>query len=245
MNNHKKVGEILETNDLTIFKEHPMNRDIRPNHIKNLIRSMKTKGWVKSSTVKVNKKFQIIDGHHRLVAAKSLGNISIRYEVINDADQNDIIEMNIGGVRWSPFDHIERYVKQGNKHYKHLHDFTKKYPMFNITEASMFCRNNFSGVDRETFEQGRFEVADMEKAHKWADQILQLKPYFKYYNRSIFVRAMMKIFSRKPEFEFKQFLRKVELRPSSIHLCGTVDSYIDMIEEIYNYRNAKKVNLRF
>jgi len=27
--------------------------------------------------------------------------------------------------------------------------------------------------------------------------------------------------------------------------CGTVDQYVEMIEDIYNFKRSKKVNLRF
>jgi hypothetical protein len=88
----------------------------------------------------------------------------------------------------------------------------------------------------------------MVKGEKWANHILELKPYFeKGFNKSIFVRAMIKIFSKKPQFKFEEFLHKVKLRPGMIHLCGSVELYLEMIEEIYNYkrRSDEKLNLRF
>jgi len=86
----------------------------------------------------------------------------------------------------------------------------------------------------------------MNVATVWAENLLSLKQYFpKGYNKAIFVRAMVKIFSKKSEFDFNQFLHKVELRPGMIHLCGSVELYIEMIEEIYNYKRRDKINLRF
>ena len=51
----------------------------------------------------------------------------------------------------------------------------------------------------------------------------------------------------KPEFKFEEFLHKVKLRPGMIHLCGSVELYLEMIEEIYNHhrRTQDKLNLRF
>jgi hypothetical protein len=105
-----------------------------------------------------------------------------------------------------------------------------------------------SGVKRDTFESGQYVVKSEKKGREWADNILQLKPYFeKYYNKSIFVRAMIKIMSNKKQFKFDEFLHKVKLRPTKLVPCGTVEQYVEMIEDIYNYRRREeeKLNLRF
>jgi hypothetical protein len=88
----------------------------------------------------------------------------------------------------------------------------------------------------------------MKKAYEWAHHLMSLKSYFeKGYNKSIFVRAMIRVFLNKPEFMFEEFLHKIRLRPRSIYMCGTVEQYLEMIEDIYNYRRNtdEKINLRF
>jgi hypothetical protein len=75
---------------------------------------------------------------------------------------------------------------------------------------------------------------------------MELKPLFEGYNRSTFVRALIKIMTRCKDFSFDEFVHKVKLRPSNIHFCGSVDEYIRMIEEIYNFSRNKsgRINLR-
>ena len=46
-------------------------------------------------------------------------------------------------------------------------------------------------------------------------------------------------------FVFDEFLHKVKLRPNKLVPCGTVEQYVEMIEDIYNYKRGSKVNLRF
>ena len=41
----KKVAEVLETKDYSIFKFRHDNREIKPNHVKYLTKKMKEKGW--------------------------------------------------------------------------------------------------------------------------------------------------------------------------------------------------------
>ena len=77
-----------------------------------------------------------------------------------------------------------------------------------------------------------------------ADNISKIKPYFeKYYNKSIFVRAMIKVMAGKPEFIFGEFLHKVKLRPGMLVPSGTVDQYVQMIEDIYNYKRSNSRQL--
>jgi hypothetical protein len=245
--NHEKViGQFFETNDYSKFKLHINNRVIKPNHVLKLTKKMKLNGWLKTSMIVVNEKFQIIDGHHRLLAAVESG-VPLRYHIVKGATTKDIVELNTTQLKWSPFDHINIHVKKGNKNYINLVNFINDYPQYKITECSMFCRNSFSSVDRTAFEEGRWECKNMATAREWADNILELKPFFPGYNKSIFVRTMIKIFSNKPEFNFQSFMHKVNLRPGMIHLCGSVELYTQMVEEIYNYRrnNNDKINLRF
>jgi hypothetical protein len=118
--------------------------------------------------------------------------------------------------------------------------------MFKYTEISMFLNNNQSTISRHTFEGGNYVVKSVKVGREWANNILQIKPYFeKYYNRAIFVRAMIKIFTTKPEFVFDEFMRKLKLRPTMLVPCGSVDQYVEVIENIYNHHRGNKVNLRY
>jgi len=110
----------------------------------------------------------------------------------------------------------------------------------------MFLNNSVTTIKRDTFETGQYVVKNSKIAREWANNILSLKPYFeKYYNKAIFVRAVIKILSNKKEFVFEEFLHKLKLRPTKLVPCGTVEQYIEVIEDIYNFKKAKKVNLRF
>lgn len=247
MYNGKKVAEVFETKDYTVFKDHVDNRNIRESHVKKLIERMRKNGWLKTSTVIVNEKFQIIDGHHRVKAATQAG-VTIRYVVIRGATGDDITALNTTRLQWSPFDHLEKYVKRGNQHYIYFQNLSKKYPHFKYTEIGMFCTNSLTSVKRETFEHGEFITRSMKLAEKWAEEITQLKEYFpRYYNKSIFVRAMVKLYSNKSEFKFEEFLHKVKLRPNMLTPCGTLDQYVDMIIKLYNYkrRDEDKLDNKF
>ena len=241
----KKVGEIFETKDYTIFKFRKENRPVIPNHVKKLAKRMSERGWLSTSVVTINGNGDIIDGQNRVTAAISVG-CPVRYKIVKGAGSDEMTEMNTLQKNWSPFDHLHKYVVKENPNYVIFNNFVNDYPMFKYTEIGMFLTNTLTGVKRDTFENGQYVVKNEKKGRQWADNILELKPYFeKYYNKSIFVRAMIKILSNKKEFKFDEFLHKVKLRPTKLVPCGTCEQYTELIEDIYNYRRMDKVNLRF
>jgi len=241
----KKVGEIFETKDYSIFKFREDNRVINQNHVKKLASRMKESGWLPSSVVTINGSGDVIDGQHRVKAAMSVG-APIRYKVTRGAGTDEMTSMNTLQRNWSPFDHLHKFVVRGNPSYITFQNFVNEFSEYKYTEVATFLNNSITSIDRYVFESGRYVTKDVNKAKLWATQLRSLKPFFaKYYNKAIFVRAMIKIMSNKKEFKFEEFLHKVNLRPAMLVPCGTVEQYVQLIEDIYNYRRSDKVNLRF
>lgn len=241
------MNQVFQTKTYEMFKFREDNRQVKNRHVSKLTEKMLSKGWIKGSYVVINEKGEIIDGQHRILAAMK-ANVPINYIVERGAGFDEIRGNNQDKKNWGLSDHISGFVKDNNPNYIILDEFTKKFPDFRVTEALMFLTNSSNAVERSVFESGNFKVKNKEIGEKWASQVIGLKQQFpRGYNKSIFVRAILKLLSKKKEFNFDEFVRKVNLRPSMIHLCGTVEQYIMMIEEIYNYRrrNNEKVNLRF
>jgi hypothetical protein len=243
----KEVNTVYQTKNYGMFKFRNDNREVNQTRVKQIASRMIESGWLSGSNVIINSKNEIIDGQHRVKAAIIAG-VPINYIVEKKAGFETIRGLNQDQKNWSLSDYVDGFTKENNEHYIRLKNFMKEFPHFNITEAMMFLQNGLIRVDRNTFESGGFKTKNVTTGKKWAESITELKPYFeKGYNRSIFVRAMIKIFSKKPEFKMDEFVKKVSLRPGMLYMCGTVDQYVDMIEKIYNHhrRNDEKVNLRF
>ena len=241
-----KVGEVLETSDLSKFSFFKENRDVKPSKLKQIRSRMKSHGWEKGSFLLVNEHFQVIDGQHRLTVARELG-VSVQYIIVQGGDMSTVCQRNSGGNKWNIIDHLGSFVKSDKTHYVLLDRFMKNFPDFRPTECMMLVKNSSSSSTRDVFESGNFETKDMKVAYQWGRDLMSLKRYFPDgYNKAIFVRAMVRVF-QKPHFNFSEFLHRVDLRPSMLHMCGTVEQYLEMIEVVYNYRRRtdEKVNLRF
>ena len=239
----KEINKVFRTKDYSIFNIHKMNREVKRNHVKSLKRSIQNDGWLTGSFVIIDGKGNVIDGQHRLMAAMEVGS-SVDYIVDKKANVNSMSKLNTNQRNWNIIDHLQFHVKDGNNHYIVLDTFMKNFPHLRPTECTMLVKNNSSSAERGSFERGEFKVSDMKVAYEWGHNIMKLRYIFEGYNKSIFVRAMIKVLQKK-EFVFDEFLHKVNLRKSMIHMCGTVDQYVEMIEKIYNYKRKDKVNLRF
>ena len=106
----------------------------------------------------------------------------------------------------------------------------------------MIGMKNFS-TKNKTFENGNFKIANWEIAISNANKVLMVKPYYNGYSRRSFTVAMINCFKNK-NFNHADFLTKLSYQSVSLQDCTSVSQYTILIEEIYNYRRSKKVNLR-
>ena len=241
----KKVNEVYQTKDYSMFKLHKDNRDVNLNHVRKIANDMVQRGWLPGSYIVVNAKGETIDGQHRIEAAKIAG-VPVSYIVENKTDGKTIRGLNSNQKKWQLQNHIGGFVKEGNQNYILLSGFMKMYPEFTATEAMMFVQNSYSYCDRDQFESGGFVAKDIDKATQWASDILLLKPYFKKFNSSAFVRAMIKSLTKCKQFKLEEFIYKVHNRPTQLFMCGTLSEYLGVIEDVYNFGRKKdnRIDLR-
>ena len=247
----KEVNTIYKTSNYGIFKPSPDNRQIRKNWVNRLAKSMEERGYYPDAPMVVNSNMTIREGHHRFLAAQKVG-VPVYFFIEDDNSRGNDFEkmMRLNELMhtWQKGDSLPGLVDRDYDSYVRLQDFIEKFPDFSLTEQIMFMGNSASDANKLKFTRGLWEHGNVKTANKWASDIMKLEPYFRNgYNKSLFVRAMIDIFAKRPEFIFDEFLHKVNLRPGMIHLCGSKDQYKEMIENLYNYRrnNNDKINLRF
>lgn len=244
LNIDKKVNEIFETNDYSKFKMIIGNRRIKQSKVDNLVKKMRKKGWLKTVEITVNELFEIIDGQHRFIAVQLLG-ISFRYKIVKNTGIEEVRETNEGSNNWSLSDYIPSYSSKGIKSYVQLENFKRDFPELNLSICQMLLSNSMGNPSRELFESGDWKIKDYNTGVLWGGYVMSLKPLFSGWKRVIFVRGLIKVLMNKPEFNFQEFLHKVELRPNMLVPCGTTIQYVEMIETIYNYKRTNKVSLKY
>jgi len=244
--------KIYITSDLGRFELMDSNRKPFESHIQRIIINIKRFGML-CNPILVNEKMQVIDGQHRLIAARR--NKGFVYYIIADGYSLEHVKaLNLQQKNWTPTDFLESYSSLGLLDYKIVLDFKENHEVFSISNCIHLCSQNTdksitgyssakNGSKISAFKNGLFKVGDMKKAEKYAEDIKKIGIYFDSLSSS-FVCTMISLF-KKDCFNFKEFMNKLKLQPTELKKCATIEQYKELIEKIYNYRRKNKVNLRF
>jgi ParB-like nuclease domain len=236
----KQTGSIFKTKNFERFKFNDFNREIKEAHVKWLMEQMQKYGFIKGKQITCNEKYEIIDGHHRFVAAKRL-NIPFEVQVIRGANEELLQKSNVGQLNWNKHNFTNYWAAKGNPHYIALRDFMEKYPQFHITQCLVFLANEPNAHPKtKDFQEGEFKIKSVAKAEEYANKVLKCMEIHPKANQSKFVSALICCETRCKQFKFKEFIDKLQKFPDMITPSITTASYLQKFEALYNYHRAKK-----
>lgn len=118
--------EIHKTTKYERFKFINSNRTVNHAHVLALSRSIQGNNLLERRPIEVNEKMEVIDGQHRLEAAKLL-KLPIYYMVIEGFSAQDIITLNTVVKIWDVYDYAQHWVSQGDTTYLEYLKFRKDY----------------------------------------------------------------------------------------------------------------------
>ena len=235
----------MKTTNYKQFKELTGNRNIENAHLIKLTNSIAEKNLLEHFPILVTKKMEVIDGQHRLRAAKRL-NIPIHYQVLN-ADSG-ILEtqlLNANQRSWKPMDFILSYEALGNPNYKRLHEFIESYGLGASGTISLI--GNDKNRSWSDFKSGKFEINE----RKWSEavtlmlNIRDLIPYMEnksFWKMRDFPRAMKEAYKKVSHERIMEKLVMIAEGRSSkkiIEKSYTKRDYLRQIEDIVNWKVSK------
>ena len=234
------AGQIFYTTDYGIFKELIGNRDVDENHVKNLIKQMRQEYLF--DPIQVNEKMEVIDGQHRLAACKELG-LPVNYYVVKGAGLQQTQKQNALSLKWKMMDTLESFCKRGFEVYLQVKKFMTEYS-FTLTQTLTILNLNQAATDVNlNFRNGVFEIKDINKSRIIAKDLIRLREIVNIRDIIIF-RAFFHLLTKCNDFDVNVFLDKMQYQSKKFKKQRDVKLQIEVIEDIYNYRNQKKVNLR-
>lgn len=252
------VNMVYKTDDLSIFKTIDGNRVPNLQHIKRLADSIRIYG-MKCNPILVNEYMQVIDGQHRLMAAKEVGSF-VYYIILNGYTLSEVHTLNLNQKNWTKKDFMEGYANMGIESYVKLSDFVYKNEDYTFSDCLAMCSNASSGHGfqlsnkfrsgsnklniKQVFEEGTWIGKDFELGQEWANKIRMIQPYYSNYNRSTFIGTMLTLFLNE-NFDFNEFMHKLRLQPTALVDCSNREQYKTLIEDIYNFRSRNKISLRY
>jgi hypothetical protein len=253
----QKVNEVYKTHDLSIFTQIDGNRVPSLPHIKRLSDSIRVYG-MKCNPILVNDKMQVIDGQHRLLAAKEAGSF-VYYIIADGYTLNEVHTLNLNQKNWTKKDYMQGYSDMGIESYMKLKLFVDKNEDYSFTDCIALCQTSGRGSSRsltgqvngnkldgnaQIFEHGTWKTGDMDLAQEMASKTRMIKTYYSGYNRSSFVTTMISLLNN-PNFDFNEFMHKLRLQPTAMVDCANREQYKTLIEDIYNYKSRNKISLRY
>ena len=250
---NERASNAYVTTDYSLFRQLKGNRQLNMVHVIRLDESILKYGMLEVDVI-VNEDFQVIDGQNRLQAAKNAKS-PVFYKIVNGYGLREARILNENMSKWNKREHLESYCELGNPVYIQFRDFLKEYKDhfgFAACEALLTLKSGGQRdkvgkkyVSSKYFEQGYLEIPDIEKSKVYADRIIEIKPFYKNYGRSTFVKTMISLFKNE-NFDHDEFIRKLAaIGAPRLEDCGRSDQYKFMIEDIYNFRRSQKVGLRY
>lgn len=234
--------DIKCTEDYSIFKNIKGNRELNKRHIKNLVHALgvnksKMKDSLAYNPILVNDKLEVIDGQHRLAAAKELA-IPVYYIIYKGLELKDVQKLNSNTKSWNPMDYAKSYALLGYLNYQLYMDAADSYPDLNHDVLRyVLSAGNSSGGD---FKQGKFHIWDVKDGWNFMEELQQVKPYFKHFSNRSFAFAFYKA-THNPDYNHDIMMRALKNRGYTLAGTGSIPDYLRQIETIYNFNLKDKV----
>jgi len=236
---------MLKTTEYSIFNFREDNREkIDVTHINRLIESIKARNLLEMRPITVNQDMEVLDGQHRLMAAKKLG-VPIYYKIETELKAEDIITLNVT-KHWTMGDYLNYYCKNGYVEYQKLLAFMTKNQLplrvaFNITQGKMKAAFNDYKTGKYVFNEEAAEV-DLDVCWQTIYYVHKMNGYSAYTNSSRFWTAILKLV-KNPDFNFEKWSFNLKKMVERIGHRAAVKDYLKTFQEIYNWRNAEKIKL--
>lgn len=242
----KVIGKIYETKNYDMFKYRDDNRDvkdekgklIRPHHVEHLMETISKIG--QRQPISVDSENYVIDGQHRIEACRQL-NIPITYIIDNrKTSTNDLIEIQIK-EEWTLKERAISFSIDDDN-YQWYNIFAKKYPEFSHTLKVQMLTNTPDRNQKleDDFRVGKFKVKSYNKAIETAEMVRKFAVYYPGYKKRGFVSAILHIKEHK-DFDLGRMLRKMPILCKQLMDFSKTKEYIQTLEDMYNWKETKKV----
>jgi hypothetical protein len=230
------------TLDYSIFKEFCSNREVDQKHVNKLVVSIQKRNLLNVNPIVVDQQMRVIDGQHRLEAARILG-VEIFY-IMEDINREDISLLNSNQKNWTAMDYINFYTVEKKPSYVQLSQLISKYQDMAIS-ALLVLSNSEGRRSLGQLKEGSLDVLDIDHAIEVSEICYDLNHRFQkdFVFDSRFPLALGKAIKAE-NFKLERLIEQIQAAPREFVPCHTKTQYLALIEEIYNRNLSKnKINL--
>jgi hypothetical protein len=240
-----------QTKDYAIFKTVEGNRPINPKHVETLKAAIQQSNLLDICPIVVDKDFAVIDGQHRLAAAKELG-IPVWYRQDISLDIASLITLNANQQKWTAGDYVNYYAARGNPDYLR---FKRCMMAINVDVRALlatisrlvggsFYRHLKSGTFKFSETTAADTVLLQMKVKDLVDAIKECKTGdSSYFYRTHYWKAFAHTM-RHPQIDQGELKRRLCERANYLTRCYSYQDALELIQNVYNYKKREKVNLQ-
>lgn len=231
----KENLDLYWTKDYDAFTMYDRNREIDNNHCeKRIQQSLLVNGWLKTNPMLVDKQKRIRDGQHRFLIAKRLG-LPIPVLVVDEFDDEKMFLLNNASKKWTNKDYLHYHVQKGDKNAKIIYNLMQEYKLTTRTMARLCHFSEKIISDSNTVFKRVSEEEIVNKINMMNDivDLVKVKTDRFYY-------ALITIIDH-PHYDHRNMLKKLSYQLDRFHTCNTVNAYVLLLQDIYNYKSHYKV----
>ena len=236
----KDLARVEWTKNYEQFQMLYYNRAIMENSVNKLMTSMKAYGYL--LPLLVNQDLYIVDGQHRLEAAKKLEiQVSyIRFKIEEEKLPILVAEVNTTSKNWSLTDHFNMWVSLERPVYLYVKKIIDEYDISIKTVVSII---GYSTVFLEKFKKGIIGLTDTQKEKLIirCDQVKEIRElnimWADYKLSGAFTSAIVAVL-RHAEYNHDKMVGQLEKYPTLIQKSLTIAEYVMCFEMVYN-KNCK------
>lgn len=233
---------VSSTTNYDRFRLDPSNRYIRQKHVDELAAAISEKNLLREYPIVVDSSYTVLDGQHRLSAARKLG-VPIYYIVSKNAEITDIASTTAMVASWSKKDYFDYWCKMGKKDYLALRDFMNDYPFLSLWMAQRLTGSIGNSKTKDCFQDGGFRMEAEPFARKVAQYLSDFSRHTKLYTTQAFIMAISNL-ADNPNYDHKRMMRKMEYLSTKLVKCPDAASYISVLNGIYNYKDRNVTELK-
>lgn len=241
------MEQVEKTQDYTKFNLLSGNRPIDKGHLRKLKKSIEENNRLNLHPIIVNKNFEIIDGQHRLQAAKELG-VDIYYIKSDTINDDHLIESNVNQKSFEAENYIE-YFSTKNK----LPDYVELRNYMNMTKLKpkailTLILGSVSTEILQFLKTGKFKLPKDKAYEKHILSYLDFMAYvndkrvkpISMFSNHYFTKAYRWICLTNG-FEYEVFVKKLDQRWFDLKPQRGAEEWYRLLLSIYNFKNHNRI----
>ena len=244
MGNNDKIRGMVKIHTNSLLENAEGNRAFNVRSLKHLRESIALWGMISCPiVVQLKKKFIVIDGWHRVYAAKDtdstitaillvgpLPDISVRDWI------NDMMKVsNKMPNNWKPADYLENGVSfYKNKDYITAREICEDYGLAVNAVYNIFAYDRSVNVNKNLFEEGTWSISTKSLGNKTIRYAEELNKYMPFSMSSNFLHGFVKCVNKKG-YNQKQMIEQCRKFPNHIHDHHNPSDFVRMLNKMHNH----------